>query len=54
MIFINVVFPEPDGPIIAINSPGSTEKLIPFSASTVLEPMVKDLLISLVSIIIDI
>jgi hypothetical protein len=37
---------------MAINSPDSTEKFIPFKASTILEPMVKDLFISFVSIII--
>ena len=34
IIFIRVVFPEPDGPIIEINSPFSTDKLIPLRAFT--------------------
>ena len=32
IIFIRVVFPEPDGPIIEINSPLLIEKLTPFKA----------------------
>jgi len=32
--FINVDFPEPDGPTTATNSPTSTVRSIPFNAST--------------------
>ena len=34
MRFISVDFPEPDGPMIATNSPGSTLNDTPFSAGT--------------------
>lgn len=39
-----VDFPDPEGPIIAINSPASTEKLVSFSASMVLDPSLNDFL----------
>ncbi len=39
MRFISVDFPEPDGPTIATNSPGSTARSMPLSASTLTFPV---------------
>ena len=38
-ICIKVDFPEPDGPMIATNSPSLTRSETPRSASTVIEPV---------------
>jgi hypothetical protein len=50
MRFIRVLFPLPDGPIMAIHSPGSTFMFIPVSASTRFSPRQYTFVSSLASI----
>ena len=52
MMFIKVVLPEPDGPVIARNSPALTSKLMPLIASTVSEPTSNERFSSVVLMII--